>query len=37
MFGRIDGLVVCNEHVSTLMDAWRQEQKEVQRRKEEVG
>ncbi|XP_048584375.1 DNA repair protein complementing XP-C cells isoform X2 [Nematostella vectensis] len=31
----IDGVVVCEEHVDTLMDAWRQEQEEQKRKKEE--
>jgi hypothetical protein len=28
---------VCEESVPTLMDAWRQEQEEAKRKKEEVG
>lgn len=32
----IDGLVVAKESVPALMDAWRQEQEEAERRKEEV-
>lgn len=34
--GRIDGVVVCQEFEQVLLDAWREEEEQAEKRKAEV-